>query len=166
MRQDMVARAVQLKSNKSQEHVLPEFEKTENDDIIKGLYEARLADRKKSAWRRKWKRRFKYMISSKRAVRYAVQSPCAVVSGRNFPRDNLQLFTRHANSCVDYMHELRCDNSLCCSHHTQGGRKISKTRTSGCATLTISSWPHGQVSYIVSAVVCCDDVLFECPVAS
>jgi hypothetical protein len=72
MRQDMVARAVQLKSNKSQEHVLPEFEKTENDDIIKGLYEARLEDRKKSAWRRKWNRRFKYMVTGKCAVCCAV----------------------------------------------------------------------------------------------
>lgn len=63
MKQDMVQRAVQLKSDQSQEHILPEFDKRSNDDLIQRLYEARVADRKKSAWKRAWKRRFKYMVT-------------------------------------------------------------------------------------------------------
>lgn len=65
MKQDMVQRTVQLKNNKTQEHILPEYEKDANNDLIESMYEARLLDRKKSAWRRKWKRRFRYMITSK-----------------------------------------------------------------------------------------------------
>ena len=65
MRQDMVQRTVMLKNNKSQEHILPEYERDANDDLIKAMYDARLMDRKKSAWRRKWKRRLRYTFTRK-----------------------------------------------------------------------------------------------------
>lgn len=63
MKQDMVQRAVELKNNKTQEHMLPEFDKNSNDEIIKAMYDARQLDQQKSAWKRKWRRRWNYVIT-------------------------------------------------------------------------------------------------------
>ena len=59
----MVSRAVALKSDKTQEHVLPEYTKDSNDALITAMYEARCQDREKSAWKRRYRRRFDYMLT-------------------------------------------------------------------------------------------------------
>jgi hypothetical protein len=79
MKQDMVQRTVQMKNDKTQEHILPEYERDKNEELIRAMHDARLMDRKKSAWRRKWKRRWRYMLSGKPDVGSFLpqrQSPC------------------------------------------------------------------------------------------
>lgn len=69
MRQDMVQRTVQLKNaGKQQEHILPEYDKHENDDMIQAMHDARLEDRKKSAWKRKYRRRWNYMLTGDKSL--------------------------------------------------------------------------------------------------
>jgi len=64
MKQDLVQRAVQLKSNgKKQAHALPEYSKDENDELIIAMRDARLEDRQKSAWKRKYRRRWNYFLT-------------------------------------------------------------------------------------------------------
>lgn len=65
MKQDMVQRTVQMKNDKTQEHILPEYERDKNKELIEAMHEARMMDRKQSAWKRKWKRRWRYMLSGK-----------------------------------------------------------------------------------------------------
>jgi uncharacterized protein (UPF0305 family) len=78
MKQDMVQRTVQMKNDKTQEHILPEYERDKNEELIRAMHDARLMDRKKSAWRRKWKRRWRYMLSGKSFL------VLLVMNGRHF----------------------------------------------------------------------------------
>jgi ankyrin repeat protein len=69
MRKNMVQRAMQLKSaGKKQDHILPDYEKEENERYIRALYEARLADRERTKKSRARWRRVKYMVSGNRKL--------------------------------------------------------------------------------------------------
>ena len=69
MRQDMVQRTIQLKTaGRTQEHILPEYSKEENADMMMALFEARQADREKNKTSRKYRRLFNYYLTGDKSM--------------------------------------------------------------------------------------------------